>query len=140
MFYRYKTVCKISKIKIKRKGNYRRKCWQTPNILTPPGCLNYQNISPLPTHGHCHCGQSKIPVVSSCEYWGAVVMKSRVFRSFHCKPFWNRVFGWVQSCTFACCPFKTRRPYAPRVKVSTISRALDPWGEDRKTTLCSTFE
>ena len=49
-----------------------------PNILSPSYCLNNQNISPLPTHGHCHCGQFKIPVVSPCVSLGDVAMKNRV--------------------------------------------------------------
>ena len=36
------------------------------------------NISPLPIHGHCHCGQFKIPVVSTCMSLGYVAMKNRV--------------------------------------------------------------
>ena len=83
-----------------------------PIILSPTKCLNNQNISPLPTHGLCHCGQFQIPVVSSCVILGGVAVKTRA--------------SSCRDCTFSCVLFKTRRPYAVEVEVSTIFCASGP--------------
>ena len=125
-FNRYNIVCKISNIRVERKKSYWIKCWQTLIILSPSKCLNNQNISPLPTHGLCHCGQFQIPVVSSSVNLGGVAMKNRA--------------SACRDCTFSCVLFKTRRPYAVEVEVSTTFRASGPWRKDRIITPCSNFE
>ena len=139
-FNRYKIVCKISNIRVERKKIYWIKCWQTPIILSPSKCLNNQNISPLPAHGHCNCGQFKIPVVCLSASLGCVAMKKRA-SDCHCGQFKIPVvcssvsLGGVamktrasscRDCTFSCVLFKARRPYAVEVKVSTIFCASGP--------------
>ena len=69
-------------------------------------------ISPLPTHGHCHCGQFQIPVVSSSMSLGGVAVKNRA--------------SACRDCTFSCVLFKTRRPYAVEVE-----KKVNSWQKPR---------
>ena len=47
-------------------------------IFSAPLSASTIKIVPHPIHGYCHCGQFKIPVVSTCMSLGYVAMKNRV--------------------------------------------------------------